>query len=129
MGLYTGADYLTESNLISRFPHLEEVVLHYTECVYGIGGLQFSDLLSNLTKHQNIRKITLVLQPIDVAPFLPRVGPTWESQISSDQAAAGACLRTCRNIDEHLCKRDAFPRLDSFTAFLYYDSVYWDIAE
>jgi hypothetical protein len=113
VGLYTDAAYLTESKFTSRFPHLEELVLRYTTPYgYGIEGLQFSDLLSNLTKHQNIRKITLVLQPMD---------PIWESKISFEQEVAGACLEMCRKIDDHLCNRDAFPRLDSFAAFLYYE--------
>jgi hypothetical protein len=114
MGLYTGAAYLIKSKFVSRFVHLVELVLRYTSIddFPGIEGLQFSDLLFNLTQHQNIRKITLVLS-LMYAGFT-EAGPSIDEIVDVELA------RHAPMIDEHLSNRNAFPRLDNFTVFLEY---------
>jgi hypothetical protein len=99
------------SKFTSRFVHLEELVLRYTsEADFpGIEELQFSDLLFNLTQHQNIRKITLVLYLIHAL-----------AGSSPDKTADVELARHAPMIDEHLSNRNAFPRLDNFTVFLEY---------
>jgi hypothetical protein len=59
-----GAVPMTKNNFISRFAHLEVLVLRYTSQLHfnAFEGLQFSNFLLNLMESQNIRKITLVLR-------------------------------------------------------------------
>jgi hypothetical protein len=106
------AAYLTKSKFTSRFAHLQELVLRYTSLFRSnTQGLRFSDLLSSLTEHQNIRKVTL---------FLHLMVKIRGGEVSSVQEIADVDLERCRNIDKHLSNRDAFPRLDNFTVFLDY---------